>query len=153
MVGEILAWGVSRLCRLDISREEKKTQEKRERNVTVRKGGPENREGTPERWEGKPKSRHREVLGGKVDSAMGSVAEGLLGGSTATAEMVGLLTILDDLALVVGDGDFTHNFERAVLHALHIHVRHGNLLCSRLLFGEKAKGSPSQFTLPILVLI
>jgi hypothetical protein len=128
MVGEILAWGVSRLCRLDISREEKKTQEKRERRVTVRTGCDRNREGTPAQREGTPKSRQQKGLGGKVDPAMGSVAEGLLGGGAATAEMVGLLTILDDLALVVGDGDFTHNFERTVLHAFHIHIGHGSLL-------------------------
>ncbi len=72
-----------------------------------------------------------------MNPGMGSVAEGLLGRGAAAAKVVGLLTILDDLSLVVGDGDFPGHFKGTVLHALHIDFRHLNLLRVKALMGGK----------------
>ena len=83
-------------------------------------------------------------LGGKVDPGMGSVAEGLLGRGAAAAKVVGLLTILDDLSLVVGDRDFPGHFKGTVLHAFHVDFRHLSLLRVKSLMSGKGESPLSR---------
>jgi hypothetical protein len=59
---------------------------------------------------------------------MRAVAEGLFRGMAAPAEVMDSLTVLDDIAMVIGDRDFPVDLQGAVLHAFDGNIHRSSLV-------------------------
>ena len=86
-----------------------------------------------------------------MNPGMGAVAKGLLGRGTATAKVVSLLAILDDLSFIVGQRDFSGYFERTILHALNVDFRHLNLLRLRSAIDGRVVPCPDNPSILVLI--